>query len=891
MGRKAAGASTTLSWLWKRLSRSPRCPSPSGFSGSSSAPRSAGGWSPTRAASAGTRPPRRPSAGSGSSQGSSPESCVALAVGALEWSGELGGILAGCALLFAAGLLDDLRHLSPLVKLALQIGAAVIVLASGLQVEIVGNDVLAWGIGILWLVGITNAFNLLDNMDGLAATLAAIACGYFAIDAATEHPNDTVLTLAVALGLACVAFLPFNLRPGRGAHVFMGDSGSQVLGFALASFALASSWTVAGTTVATVLLPLLILAIPILDTTLVTIRRILERRPVSQGGRDHTSHRLVYYGLSEAKAVLLLALVAAAIGATALAYNVLDNSRLTAFGVLAHLRPARPVRELPERPRGADATRRPGARGVALEGARVRAAPPDRGRRRLRRDLRVVPRRVRARDRRAGDRVRALGVPGRAPDPARDALRVLRRARACTGACGGSRPPATSSRSRSAASGPASWRCSCWTRCARSAVPGDRGVRRRRRAVHAARRRLAAHAAAAAGDESAAGGGTGSASSSSAPGAQDAGSRASSATRTRPASSASWTTTRAFAAAASWGSPSSARSTRPRARLASSRADEVLVTIPGAPQERLDAVVRAAEEAGVPCRFVHRRTEFSAPEPVEASLALRRLERLSARAPAPDRLLRSRDAVRVAGVAASGADDLLRRDRARAALALDRGDGGGDAEGRPVRAGDARRVLPRSRVVARRGDGLRGREAPARPRDDRDDLPGVRARALRRSAVVRARRGDRRDDRAGARVLADPRRGAARVPAVDARPVVDRARLRGAELGPRRAGRARVRRSDADADAAVDPVRALRDRPRLARMAVGAVAPLARDLVALGLGRARHAPRRLRGGHLGRARAPLPQLARDDRLLRGADRRARCLGFRARWRSGSACCR
>src|SRR5436190_21786341 len=127
---------------------------------------------------------------------------AALATGAIEWSSELGGILGGVALLFAAGLVDDLWHLNPLAKLALQIGAAVVVLASGLEVEIVGNEVLAWGIGILWLVGITNAFNLLDNMDGLAATLAAIACGYFAIDAMTEHPNETVLVLALALGVA-----------------------------------------------------------------------------------------------------------------------------------------------------------------------------------------------------------------------------------------------------------------------------------------------------------------------------------------------------------------------------------------------------------------------------------------------------------------------------------------------------------------------------------------------------------------------------------------------------------------------------------------------------------------------------------------------------------------
>ena len=237
-------------------------------------------------------------------------------------------------IVFAAGLVDDLWHLTPIAKLAAQIIAAVVVLASGLNVEVVGNDVIAWAIGLLWLVGITNAFNLLDNMDGLAATLAIVSCAYFAVDALTEHENETVLALAVALGLACGGFLPFNLRPQRGAAVFMGDSGSQVIGFGLASLALAASWTVAGTTVATILLPLLVLAIPILDTTLVTIARVVEKRPVTQGGRDHTSHRLVYYGLSETKAVLLLAIVASAIGATALAYNVLDNGRLTSVGVL-----------------------------------------------------------------------------------------------------------------------------------------------------------------------------------------------------------------------------------------------------------------------------------------------------------------------------------------------------------------------------------------------------------------------------------------------------------------------------------------------------------------------------------------------------------------------------
>src|SRR5688500_3859343 len=170
-------------------------------------------------------------------------------------------------------------------------------------------------------------------MDGLAASLAAIACAYYALDAVTENPNRVALVVALALGFACVGFLPFNLRLGRAASVFMGDSGSQVLGFALAALALSSSWKVAGPTFASMLLPLLVLAIPILDTALVTVRRLLEGRPVTQGGRDHASHRLVYYGLSERKAVALLAVVATALGATAVAYNILNNPRVTILGV------------------------------------------------------------------------------------------------------------------------------------------------------------------------------------------------------------------------------------------------------------------------------------------------------------------------------------------------------------------------------------------------------------------------------------------------------------------------------------------------------------------------------------------------------------------------------
>ena len=259
---------------------------------------------------------------------------AAVLVGATDASSELLGIVAGCAILFVAGFVDDVYTLKPIAKLAAQFAAAAVVLASGLTVEVIGNDVLATVLGLVWLVGITNAFNLLDNMDGLAASLATVSCAVFAVAALDQDSGELALVVALALGGACLGFLPFNLRPGRSARVFMGDSGSQVLGFGLASLALASSWTTAGATLTSIVLPLLVLAIPILDTTLVTVRRTIERRPVTQGGTDHSSHRLVYYGLSEQQAVAALTLLAALLGATALAYNVLANPRVTAVGLL-----------------------------------------------------------------------------------------------------------------------------------------------------------------------------------------------------------------------------------------------------------------------------------------------------------------------------------------------------------------------------------------------------------------------------------------------------------------------------------------------------------------------------------------------------------------------------
>src|SRR5260370_35649346 len=142
-------------------------------------------------------------------------------------------MVGGWTILLVAGLVDDVYTLNPIAKLAAQFAAAGLVLAAGVRVEVVSNGTVATVLGLVWLVGMANAFNLLDNMDGLAATLAAIGCAYFAIDAVTIHPNHLVLAIALSVCLACAGFLPYNLRLNKPAAVFMADTASPLPAFPL----------------------------------------------------------------------------------------------------------------------------------------------------------------------------------------------------------------------------------------------------------------------------------------------------------------------------------------------------------------------------------------------------------------------------------------------------------------------------------------------------------------------------------------------------------------------------------------------------------------------------------------------------------------------------------
>ena len=223
-------------------------------------------------------------------------------------------IVAGATLLFVVGLWDDARGLRPSAKLAAQLAAAAILILGGVEVALPGRRVIGIPLTLFWVVGITNAMNLLDNMDGLASGVAAIAAVVLALCGAPPMAPWLVV-LALAIAGASVGFLPWNVSPAR---QFLGDAGSLPLGFLLAAAGILGTYREAGNVLLVLAAPVFVLGVPILDTTLVTLARKFHGRPVSEGGRDHLSHRLVALGMTERKAVGVLWTVSAAFGAVAL---------------------------------------------------------------------------------------------------------------------------------------------------------------------------------------------------------------------------------------------------------------------------------------------------------------------------------------------------------------------------------------------------------------------------------------------------------------------------------------------------------------------------------------------------------------------------------------------
>ena len=212
-------------------------------------------------------------------------------------------VMGASTALFFVGLIDDFLHIKPYQKLIGQVLGASAVVFFGLMLPWGWGASVGMAVTIFWLIGITNAINLLDNMDGLAAGVSAIAAAFIAANFAVNGQTVEALMLAV-FAAALLGFLVYNSNP---ASIFMGDCGSMFVGFFLASSALLSASGDRGRSfIVVIAVPVLVLFIPIFDTTLVTVARKLSGRSVSVGGRDHTSHRLVALGMSERRAVWML---------------------------------------------------------------------------------------------------------------------------------------------------------------------------------------------------------------------------------------------------------------------------------------------------------------------------------------------------------------------------------------------------------------------------------------------------------------------------------------------------------------------------------------------------------------------------------------------------------
>ncbi len=227
---------------------------------------------------------------------------------------ELVSILVGASLMSFLSVWDDRQGLSPLLKLAGQFLAASILVISGVYIGTFPWEALNIALTLLWVVVVTNAMNLLDNMDGLSGGVGAVAAVFFLLLAAMNN-QYLVGALSAALVGACLGFLVYNFNP---ASIFMGDAGALFLGFILAAVAIKLRFP-EGVQIVTWMVPVLILGLPLFDTAMVIVSRLRRGyNPLTTPGKDHVSHRLVALGYTRREAVLICYLICAGLGIIAL---------------------------------------------------------------------------------------------------------------------------------------------------------------------------------------------------------------------------------------------------------------------------------------------------------------------------------------------------------------------------------------------------------------------------------------------------------------------------------------------------------------------------------------------------------------------------------------------
>lgn len=243
-------------------------------------------------------------------------------------------------LVLAFGLLDDIRRLSAQAKLIGQVIAATLVVASGISIQILGSENFFFGgtgpaylwlnrfLTVFWIVGVTNAFNLVDSMDGLSVGLSGWAFAFFMLATIVSGQHLLSVFSALMVGI-CLAIFLFNSFP---AKMFLGDSGAQTLGFLLSIIAILYN-PVDSFQTSSYLVPILLVGVPIFDTSMVTISRMRRKTPFYKGNRDHTYHRLSAMGIEPSRAVLMMHL--AALVLDCLAFIALTLPPLWANSILA----------------------------------------------------------------------------------------------------------------------------------------------------------------------------------------------------------------------------------------------------------------------------------------------------------------------------------------------------------------------------------------------------------------------------------------------------------------------------------------------------------------------------------------------------------------------------
>lgn len=249
---------------------------------------------------------------------------TALAIFALDHK-DIQSIMVGCTLIFILGLIDDLKDLRPLVKLGGQIVCAAVVYTMGIRIEFITNyfgpgnmifgDVACCVITIIWIVAITNAVNLIDGLDGLAAGISAISAlciGYVAYIHGQYMPTLAMMVIAGA----ALGFLPYNFNP---AKIFMGDSGSELLGFSIAAVSVMGA--VKSATIVVVIIPALVLGLPIFDTLMAIIRRMAKHQSIGTADKEHLHHRIMKAGFGQRRSVMILYCISGIMGIVAVLYS------------------------------------------------------------------------------------------------------------------------------------------------------------------------------------------------------------------------------------------------------------------------------------------------------------------------------------------------------------------------------------------------------------------------------------------------------------------------------------------------------------------------------------------------------------------------------------------